>query len=390
MGLETNPGPTFSLSGPRYFKRFLGVATRRISEGFRMFKFDGIGGGLGKSGAGSFTADFEAMLFLISQLRSQAEGPVLPEVPGARAGVAPRARRRRRLWINLTIGTWPSLFWLLWADSIWRDGVDVGLEGEGSLREKWLTFRDASVLRALRRGPTFPLPALMQHGVVWSRVGMAADMWDKKSPGTEEDFRKEVLTFFLSGVGLQELYLQVELMGAQHWDLLAEAATFARRHAEVLQDAHWIGGNPSRGEVYGVASFGPAPRPSESDTEGIGNAPPVDHSRSEAHMMGIFFWRNPTPRQQRVRFSPAVMLELPADWLGKSSSKISSNSADGIPCWTAADLELSIALGPSSQQPLQRVTDRAAGLGGIGAFEDLELELGPFDVRAFQLQPSAC
>eukprot|EP00971_Amphidinium_carterae_P294675 5851422-Amphidinium_carterae.2 len=51
------------------------------------------------------------------------------------------------------------------------------------------------------QGPLFPLPSLMQHGVIWSRVDLAKDLWD----GQLEVFRKEVLTFFLSGCTLQEL-----------------------------------------------------------------------------------------------------------------------------------------------------------------------------------------
>lgn len=29
------------------------------------------------------------------------------------------------VWINLTTGTWPSPFFLFWADSIWRGGPDI-------------------------------------------------------------------------------------------------------------------------------------------------------------------------------------------------------------------------------------------------------------------------
>lgn len=39
------------------------------------------------------------------------------------------------------------------------------------------------------------------------------------------------------------------------WDALAEATSWSRRHARVLVDAHWIGGDPGEGEVYGYASW---------------------------------------------------------------------------------------------------------------------------------------
>ena len=36
------------------------------------------------------------------------------------------------LYVNLTTGTYPSPFWLLYADSIWRGGDDHSFAGVGS------------------------------------------------------------------------------------------------------------------------------------------------------------------------------------------------------------------------------------------------------------------
>ena len=57
-------------------------------------------------------------------------------------------------WINLTTGTWPSPYWLLYGDSIWRGGYDTGLcetdhRGQSQSshcdgsdhREQWITYR---------------------------------------------------------------------------------------------------------------------------------------------------------------------------------------------------------------------------------------------------------
>merc|ERR1719261_829298 len=49
------------------------------------------------------------------------------------------------LWINLTTGSWASPFWLLWVNSIWRGGGDLGkAKGpkDGSTRELWMSYRD--------------------------------------------------------------------------------------------------------------------------------------------------------------------------------------------------------------------------------------------------------
>ena len=168
---------------------------------------------------------------------------------------------------------------------------------------RWLNFRDAALRRALKRGPLFPMGGLMQHGIVWTRSAETAELWASARGDRFEDFRNEVLSFFLSGTGLQELYVQLELMEGRHWDLLAEAfgespfadkslgdgvarprsrsfeidsrthaefappgppplrrprsqaSSFARAHAELLKDAHPLGGDPQQGEVYGAAAL---------------------------------------------------------------------------------------------------------------------------------------
>lgn len=73
----------------------------------------------------------------------------------------------------------------------------------------------------------------------------------------------------------------IEAPTPRHWELLADAASFARLHAEVLRDAHWIGGDPSHGEPYGVASFGRLPTMLSGEAEG-------DLSGDG----GLHFWRS--------------------------------------------------------------------------------------------------
>jgi hypothetical protein len=119
-----------------------------------MFKFDGIGGGLGVSGAGEFVADFEAMLLLIQNLRRRVEAiareeprrSVLDCEEAAGSGQG-NGKKRKRLWINLTIGSWPSPFWLFWTDSIWKDGIDVGQ----AIFDDYAAIARCASLKGLRR-----------------------------------------------------------------------------------------------------------------------------------------------------------------------------------------------------------------------------------------------
>merc|ERR1740123_1963357 len=248
-----------------------------------------------------------------------------------------------QVWISLTIGTWASPFRLLWGDSIWRDGPDVGGEGVGSQRERWLTFRDAALRRALQRGPLFPLVAFMQHGVVWSHSGETDDMWPSDRNDPLEDFCNEALSFFLSGTGLQELYLQLELMEARHWAALAAISSYARREAKVLRDAHAIGGYPVAGEPYGTAAFGQA---------GAGRDP----------ARGVFWWRNPSKEQQHAAFTLGVILELPEDLVQPDA-----------PCWDVQPLRLQSGCPAASHPQLAAAQDSDRTCGCLGSSSSAKL-----------------
>jgi hypothetical protein len=155
------------------------------------------------------------------------------------------------LYINLTTGSWPSPFWLRYADSVWRQGGDMGLAGKGGRQQQWLTYRDQEVYRNIvLKGPLYPLNSLMTQGVAYSRKGSAGD------PAFDSaGFKDDVRAFFGSGTGLQELYVQPGKLTAEDWAALAEAAKWSRANADVLVDTHWIGGDPAKLEVYGYASW---------------------------------------------------------------------------------------------------------------------------------------
>jgi hypothetical protein len=168
------------------------------------------------------------------------------ELIGAMRGV------RRDVFVNLSTGTLPSPFWLLHVDTIWRGGADTGFAGAGSARERWITYRDAQTYRnVVLASPLFPLNSLMLHGIVCAQHnGPLAD-------GSSADFVNEVRSYFASGTQLQELYVTPALLGEAAWDALAAAARWARGHAGVLNDNHWIGGAPDEEQVYGWAAWTP-------------------------------------------------------------------------------------------------------------------------------------
>ncbi len=257
-GFETNKGG-FALSGPKYYARFREVTLKFIRDyGVNQFKIDGMGNANSVLPGSKFDSDFQAAISLMNEWRS----------------VTPR------IYINLTTGTYPSPFWLLYADSIWRGGEDHAFAGAGSWRERWITYRDAATYNGVvREGPLFPLNSVMLHGLIYARQA--------ENLGTDpgKDFSNEVRSYFGSGTQLQEMYITHSLLSKQDWDTLAEAAQWARRNADVLLDTHWVGGDPNKLEVYGWAAWSPE--------------------------KGIITLRNPSDKPQSYALNVAEAFELP-------------------------------------------------------------------------------
>jgi len=250
----------YALSGSKYYAAFRDVCMDMIHKyGVNQFKFDGTGNVNSVFPGSSFDSDFAAAIHLIGELRT-----TKPDI-----------------YINLTTGTWPSPFWLIYADSIWRGGEDDGTAGVGTFRERWITYRDAETYHGIvQNGPLFPLNSLMLHGMIYAKHRKQLD----NDPGN--DFRSEIRSYFGTGTQLQEMYITPSLLSDSNWDDLAEAAKWSRANAEVLKDTHWIGGDPAWLEVYGWASWTPG--------------------------KGILVLRNPSDQAKTIRIKLQDAFELPS------------------------------------------------------------------------------
>jgi hypothetical protein len=248
-----------ALSGPKYYARFHDAVTEMVTKyGVNQFKFDGTGNADQVVKGSAFSSDFDAAIHLIADLRQ-----LKPD-----------------LYINLTTGTYPSPFWLFYADSIWRGGDDTEFSGVGTSRERWITYRDADTYdEIVKAGKLFPLNSLMLHGIVYAQK--APHLSD--DPGN--DFRNEVHSYFGSGTQLQELYITPSLLKPADWDTLAEAAKWSRTNAATLLDTHWIGGDPRWLNAYGWAAWSPA--------------------------KGILTLRNPSAKPQTISIDIGEAFELP-------------------------------------------------------------------------------
>lgn len=242
------------LAEPGYKKWFQDRCLQMMREdGVNAFKWDRAGEGV--------SPHFMALLDVARNLRKQ----------------------DRDVFINVTVGTWPSPFWLNHVDTTWRNGsADVGWAGKGDDREKWLTFRDGNCHHYFAEmSPLYPLNSAMHHGIVHGRC-FQGERVGKAGP----DLKNEARSYFANGASLQELYLTPSMMTADAWDRVAEAAKWAHANADVLRDSHWVGGDPLKMQTYGYAAWSPR--------------------------KGTVMIRNPDDKPQTIALDAAVVFELPA------------------------------------------------------------------------------
>lgn len=294
-----------SLADPHYFDYFMKLTADFVQhQGVVSFKFDGVGAGNGVGGAGEkYAKDVESFLRVITGLRK-----IKPD-----------------LYFNLTVGTWPSPYWLNYGDAIWRAGEDMGLLGAGTKRQQWMNYRDAEVYKNIvQRSRLYPLNALMYHGIVVNNENGLGASFTNDEAGLAED----VWAFFGNGTGMQELYINPHLMSASGWDILASGMKWSAQHRDLLSDVHWIGGDPGKEEVYGFAAWN--------------------------HKEGTLTWRNPSAKTTKITFRLKEVLELPEGYhTGFSAFNVINNT----------------------------------GIGNMDSEENITITLAPFEVKVLELTP---
>ena len=237
------------LSNPKYYAAFKKAATNLVQnqgkkndgkESFQFFKFDGISAQFSATGPDEGDTGNE-----------NAEGII-------RLERYVREELKRDIFFNTTVGTWASPFWFHYTDAVWRQENDYGTIGNNtSNRENWITYRDRLVYQNfVKNSPICPINTLMTHGFILSKYGsVSTDM-------SYEACRREMRCAFACGSGMVELYNDYPLMNSiqngQLWADLAACIKWQKANADVLPDAHWVGGNPwtgSKAEIYGWAAW---------------------------------------------------------------------------------------------------------------------------------------
>ena len=275
------------MSSLSYYQAFRDRVMMMIKEyDMNLFKFDRMGVGHDCDGApDSHAPDMEAVVRLIGEMRAA----------------------KQDVFVNATVGTWASPYWVMFADSIWRGDNDFGQKGAGRARQKWITYRDNQIYeRFVVKSPLFPLNSLMNHGIIVTRHGPPNCEDVSNTPESTQDFADEVWMSVASGTDLQEYYITPSLMHKEWWDILAKGVKWLKTNETILVDSHWVGGDPntqSGGEVYGYASWKEGAKGSK----------------------GVVILRNPSDQPQTFKTSYNKLFELPEDGKVNSTKTIYSH-----------------------------------------------------------------
>ena len=248
-----NKGQVMELSNPNYYAAFKKAAYNLVcnqdgtegyqagSDNYVFFKFDGISGQFSSVGPDNGDTGNE-----------NAEGII-------RLERYVREELREDIFFNTTVGTWASPFWYQISDATWRQENDYDEIGNNTnKRENWITYRDNLVHQNyVTNSPICPINTLMTHGFILTKFGPPAG-----APRDYKSVLNELRCAFACGSGLVELYNDYDLMnsinGGQLWKDLAELMQWQNDNADVLMDAHWVGGDPwtgSKAEIYGWAAW---------------------------------------------------------------------------------------------------------------------------------------
>lgn len=219
----------FCPAGKKYHRDFQNRILDEAREGVVYFKLDNVGGkclvpwhGHGRAPY-SEAAVTDALIEIMEQTHQSH-----PEV-----------------FFNITVGTWLSPFWLLYADAVWMGGMDYGFAGPGSEREKNITYRDQNLYRQFReKNYQFPLNAVMTHGTIKAR-----HQFNAKEP--IEEFEHDVAMYFGRGVSMWELYISPQLLTPEEWAVLARWIQWAKDNWPILRNTEMVLGDPNQLQTYG-------------------------------------------------------------------------------------------------------------------------------------------
>lgn len=159
------------------------------------------------------------------------------------------------IFINITVGSWLSPWWLLYADCIWMQGEDYAYaEDVPSMnpRDKAITYRDAVLWGNFQKQKLlFPVSSLMTHGIIKGRLNFLGGKNESLA-----SFTNEVMMYFGRGVMMWELYVSPDLLSDAEWQAIASSVKWVKANQNILSKTKMILGEPLKREPYGYVHLG--------------------------------------------------------------------------------------------------------------------------------------
>lgn len=162
---------------------------------------------------------------------------------------AARNAEGRELFINASTGTILSPWILQWVNTVWLNmGSDTGELGTGERHQQKIYYRDQVYYSQFnnQRQIQFPLGHLYNHDPIYASADVS-----EATPGV---FREYLFANAMRGAALWEVYFSPAIMDDAHWQIAADALTWAEDNHEVLKNSHYFGNDPAEG-VYGYSCF---------------------------------------------------------------------------------------------------------------------------------------
>jgi hypothetical protein len=161
------------------------------------------------------------------------------------------------IFINITVGSWLSPWWLMYADCVWMQGEDYAYAEEVpsmTPRDKSITYRDAVFWGDFRKQRLlFPVASMMTHGIIRGQLNLLGGK--NESLGS---FCNEVMMYFGRGVMMWELYVTPDVLSPSEWNAIASSVKWAEGNKDLLSRTSMILGNPLLREPYGYAHIAPS------------------------------------------------------------------------------------------------------------------------------------
>ena len=181
------------------------------------------------------------------------------------------SERQPNIFLAVTTGTWPSPWWLAHADAIWMGGSDHDFDrtqpsSHPSVFE--MNYRDGALYALMvEQGVVFPLQALMTHGIVDARhtpYNVAQE--------DDEGWANYVMNYLGRGTMMREFYVSPDNLAQKRWQILARGLSWARSLDPCMAHAHFVLGDPRKGEMFGYVGTDGAARYASLRNPGLASA----------------------------------------------------------------------------------------------------------------------